>query len=123
MARHDLFETEPKVLRLVAFDVKLPIFAAGLSHIDYNIRLARGLKAEIEIVAHCPSVDAHDAITALQLQFGAHASGRDFGNLDAAAPNLGNCRCDCELVHEIFPAGKPESIAKPRCFVDDPGAR
>ena len=99
MARHDLFEAEAKILRFVAFDVQLPVFAARLAHVDNHLSLAGSLKTKIEIVAHGASVDAHDAIARFKLQLRAQAAGRNFCDLDAAAANLGYCWRDGKLVH------------------------
>jgi hypothetical protein len=78
LPRDDLFEAEAKLFRLVAFNVQLPVLTGALADVDDQIGFARSLKAKVQIVAHHPAVDAHDAIARLEFQLSAQASGGDF---------------------------------------------
>jgi len=71
----------------------------SITFAEDQIGFAAGLKTKVEIIAHRSPVDAQDAIARFQLQLGADTPGRNFGDLDTAAPNLCDCGCDCEFVH------------------------
>jgi len=99
LARHDVLERDAEVFALAALDFELPFLAARLQNVERQLSLPARLEAEVEIVAHRLTVDAHHAVTRLQLQLSAEALGRDFGDGDPASPDLRDRWCDGKFVH------------------------
>jgi hypothetical protein len=97
---NDLFETDAEVFRLIALNIKFPVFARGFAHIDRQLSFAGSMKPKIEIVAYDTAVDAHHAIARLKLELCGDRARRNAANFDTAASNLGYCWCDGKLVHE-----------------------
>src|SRR6185503_5962810 len=84
---------------ICSIEFDLPIISALLAHFEHQLGFACGLKAEIEVIADNPAVDLYYSVACLELQLGTKTLGNNFGDLDAAAPDVCYCWCYCEFVH------------------------
>src|SRR6185295_6034063 len=96
---NNLLEAQPKILALAAFNLQFPIFAGALADLKNEFSFAGRLKAEVEVVAHWTPIYLDNPVAGLEFQLKPKAGRRDFGNLNAATANTGNCRSDCKFVH------------------------
>src|SRR5436305_1748992 len=62
LPRNDLLELESEVLAFKSVEFDLQRLAFRLADVEYQVRLARCLKPEIQIVTHRPSIHLHNAI-------------------------------------------------------------
>src|SRR5262249_50455349 len=99
LTRNDLFESESEVFAFRALKFNFPVFATFLADLEHELSFAGGVKTKIQIVANYAPIDLYYSVTAFEVHFGAQTVGRHLADLDPAAANVRNGRCNCKLVH------------------------
>src|SRR5688572_17289936 len=99
LARNDLLKAQPKILAFAAFDLQFPIFTRTLANLQKEFRFPGRLKAKVEIVAYCTTINLSNSVSRLEFQFRPKALRRDCCYLDSPAANTGNCGSYCKFVH------------------------
>src|ERR1041384_4079457 len=118
LSRDDLLEREAEILSLGALELDFPVFTVLLAHFEHELGFPGGMETKVEIVADDAPVDFYEPVARFEVDFGAQAVRRHLGNLDPAAANACNCRCNCKLVHNRHTV--PQILGKSRHWSFDP---